>query len=215
MIQVALYPHMSHRSSAMHTAVTWDITGHSFPSFFFTKKKFAAYGLHDSRIVPCVRCSCTNLWTSSISFWLRGRSRPGIVVGAPGSNSIAWSHIVCFGSRCDCSSLNTLSCLAYSFGREVFVILMMVGVVLHRRSCSRWMGLGWLIDRGKNRAFAALGALRTIGSCVWSIHPLFQSIFGCVATNQGYPSIALCSPSSVRKNLMLVVIDPVRVARSV
>jgi len=101
MIQVALYPHMSHRSSAMHTAVTWDITGHSFPSFFFTKKKFAAYGLHDSHMVPRVRCSCTNLWTSSISFWLSGRSHPGIIVGAPGSNSIAWSHIVCFESHWD------------------------------------------------------------------------------------------------------------------
>ncbi len=138
-----------------------------------------------------------------------------MVVGAPGSSSIAWSHIVCFGSRCDCSLLNTLSCLTYSFGREVLVVAMVRGVVLHKRICSRWMGHGWLMDHGKKRAFAALGALRTIGSWVWSIQPLFQSIFGWVAANQGYPSIALCSPSSVRKNLILVVVDLVRIARSV
>src|SRR6266446_5534167 len=77
------------------------------------------------------------------------------------------------------------------------------------------MGRGWLIDLGRKHAFAALGALRTIGSWVWSIQPLFQSIFGWVAANQGYPSIALCSPSSVRKNLMLVVVDLVRNPRSV
>src|SRR6266446_8591885 len=117
-------------------------------------------------MVPHVRCSCTNLWTSSISFWLRGRSRPGIVVGAPGSNSIAWSHIVCFGSCCDFSSLNTLSCLAYSFGREVLVAATVVGVVLHRRICSWWMGRGWLTDRGRKRALAALDALKMMGSWV-------------------------------------------------
>ena len=138
-----------------------------------------------------------------------------MVVGAPGSSSIAWSHIVCFGSCCDCSSLNTLSCLAYSFGREVLVVAMAKGVVLHRRICSWLMGRGWLTDRGRKCALAASGALKTIGSWVWLIQPLFQSIFGWVAANQGYPSIALCSPSSVRKNLILVVVDPVRIARSV
>ena len=86
------------------------------------------------------------------------------MVGAPGRSSIAWSHIVCFESCCDCSSLNTLLCLAYSFGRGVFVVAMVMGVVLHRRICSRWAGHGWLTDRGRKRAFAALGALRTMGS---------------------------------------------------
>ncbi len=154
-------------------------------------------------MVPRVRCSCMNLWTSSISFWLRGRSRPGIVVGAPGSSSIAWSHIVCLGSHWDFSSLNTFLCLMYSLGRLLSVLVAIRGFVLHRRICSWWGGLGWLHDWGKNRAFAASGALNTMGSWVWSIQPLFQSIFGWVAANQGYPSMALCSPNSVRKNCIL------------
>ena len=124
-----------------------------------------------------------NLWTSSISFWLRGKSHPGIVVGALGSSLIVWSHMVCFGSCWDFSSLNTFSCLMYSFGRVVLVVVVIIGFVLHRRICSRWRILGWLCDRGRNRAFAASGALRMMGSWVWLIHPLFQLILGCTAAN--------------------------------
>ena len=71
-----------------------------------------------------------------------------------------------------------------------------------------------LIVRGINHALAASDVLKTMGSYVWSIHPLLQSILGCTAANQGYPKIALCSPSCVRKNLMFVVVEPVRIARS-
>jgi len=86
------------------------------------------------------------------------------VVGAPGSSSMAWSQIVCFGSRCNFSSLNTFSCLAYSFGREVLLGVAVIGVVLHRSICSWWVGRGLLIVWGRKRALAALVALRTIGS---------------------------------------------------
>ena len=44
-------------------------------------------------------------------------------------------------------------------------------------------GLGLFIDRGTNRACLALLALRTIGNWDASIHPHFQSIFGCRAAN--------------------------------
>ncbi len=37
-----------------------------------------------------------------------------MVDGAPGSNLMAWSHMVCFGRCCDCSSLKTLLCFVYS-----------------------------------------------------------------------------------------------------
>src|SRR6266403_1085625 len=190
--------------------------GLSFPSFFLTKKKFAAYGLQDSRMVPLFRCSWTKLWTSWISFWLRGRSRPGIVDGAPGSSSMAWSQIVYFRSRWDCSSLNTLLCWAYSGGIFVLSDSCVVPIVaLHSKILSAWMVRGLLMVRGRNRAFAVSEVLNTIGRCVWSIHPLLQSILGFTATNHGYPKIALCSPSCVRKNLMFVVVKPVRMARSV
>src|SRR6266478_5450102 len=108
--------------------------GLSFPSFFLTKKKLAAYGLQDSCMVPLFKCSWTKLWTSWISFWLRGRSCPGIVDGAPGNSSMAWSQIVCFGSLWDCSSLNTLLCWAYSGGIFVLSVSCAVPIVtLHSR----------------------------------------------------------------------------------
>ena len=77
------------------------------------------------------------------------------------------------------------------------------------------MGRGLLMIHGMNRAFAASGVLNMMGSCIWSIHPLLQSILGWTAVNHGYPRITLCSPNWVRKNLMLVVVAPVHMARSV
>src|SRR6266436_8921965 len=144
------------------------------------KKKFAVYGLQDSRMVPLFKCSWTKLWTSWISFWLRGRRRPGIVDGAPGNSSMAWSQIVCFRSRWDCSSLNTLLCWAYSGGIFVLSGSCVVPIVaLHNRIWSACMVRGLLTVHGKNRAFVASEVLNTMGNCVWSIHPLLQSIFGC------------------------------------
>src|SRR6266403_2967536 len=150
------------------------------------KKKLAAYGLQDSRMVPLFRCSWTKLWTSWISFWLRGRRRPGIVGGAPGNSSMAWSQMVCFGSRWDCSSLKTLLCLAYSCGIFVLSVSWVVPIVaLQSNMCSIGIGRGLFTVRGVNRALAASLVLNTIGNCVWSIQPLLQSIFGCTAANQG------------------------------
>ena len=136
--------------------------------------------------------------------------------GAPGSSLMAWSHMVCLGSLCDCSSLKTLACFVYSWGIfDGSVSWSVPIVILHSRSRLDCSGRGLLIVCGINCAFAALAALNMMGSCVWSIHPRFQSIFGCMAANQGYPSIALCLPRCVRKNLILVVVGPVCIARSV
>ncbi len=88
-------------------------------------------------------------------------------------------------------------------------------VALQSRICSTLVGCGLLMDHGTNCALAVLGALNMMGNCVWLIHPLFQSILGCTAVNQGYPRIILCSPSWVRKNLIVVVVSPVHIARSV
>src|SRR6266403_2433565 len=124
--------------------------------------------------------------------------------------------MVCFGSRWDFSSLKTLLCLAYSDGIFVLSTSWAVPIVaLQSNIRSIGMGRGLFTVRGMNRALAASAVLNTIGSCVWSIHPLFQSILGCTAANQGYPRIALCSPSWVRKNLIFVVVDPVHMASSV
>src|SRR6266403_3864174 len=107
-------------------------------------------------MVPLFRCSCTKLWTSWISFWFRGRRRPGMVDGAPGSSLMAWSHMVCLGSRCDCSSLKTLLCFAYSWGILVLSISWAVPIVtLHSKSWSDLVGRGLLIVHGVNHALAA------------------------------------------------------------
>src|SRR6266403_6385809 len=118
-------------------------------------------------MVPLFRCSWMKLCTSWISFWLRGKSHPGIVDGAPGSSSMVWSHMVCLGSCCDFSSLKTLLCLEYSCGIFALSTSWVVPmVVLQSRICSIFMGHGLLIVRGMKRALAASGALNTIGSCV-------------------------------------------------
>ena len=106
--------------------------------------------------------------------------------GAPGSSSMAWSQMVCFGSRWDCSSLKTLLCLAYSGGILVLSISKAVPMVALQSSMrSTGVGLGLFTVRGMNRALAASAVLNTMGSCVWSIQPLLQSILGCTAANQG------------------------------
>jgi len=86
---------------------------------------------------------------------------------------MAWSHMVCLGSLCDCSSLKTLLCFAYSWGIfAVSVSWVFPIVALQSRSCSIFVGQGLLIACGMNRALAMFGALNTIGSWVWLIHPL-------------------------------------------
>ena len=75
--------------------------------------------------------------------------------------------MVCFGSRCDFSSLNTLLCLAYSGGIPTWSFSCAVPIVaLQSRILSMWVVHGLLMVRGKNRAFAASEVLNTIGSCV-------------------------------------------------
>ena len=86
---------------------------------------------------------------------------------------------------------------------------------LHRKYLSFRVGQGIFWILGMKIALCALGAQMTIGSWVWLIHPFFQSILSCVAANQGYPRITLCSPKSDRKNLRVVVFCPVWMFRSV
>ena len=53
------------------------------------------------------------------------------------------------------------------------------------------------------------------GSCSGSSHLHFQSIFGCIDENQGYPRMTLFSPSSVRKKRIVRHSVLVHVIRSV
>ena len=59
-----------------------------FSIFLFDKEEICsirADGLPDG--VPS-KCSSMNLWVSAISAWVKGRSHPGKVFGAPGRSSI-------------------------------------------------------------------------------------------------------------------------------
>ena len=133
---------------------------------------------------------------------MSGSSLPGRVSGAPGSNSIAWSHMVDWGSLWDSALLNTLLCLWYSSGTTEFGLLEVVDpmVTLPRKywSVIFLVVQGTFFILGVYMAFAAFGADRTIRSCDMLIHPLFQSTLGWKAVNQGYPKIALWSPRSER-----------------
>jgi hypothetical protein len=176
------------------------------------------YGLHDSWMVPRWRCSSINFCISSCSIRFNGRSHAGKVFGAFGRSSIAWSHIVCLGNRWDFSSLNTFSCHRYS--SDIFFSLRGWDIFVWNVTCPMkylvsGLARGTFFVRGTNVAFCAFGARNMIDSWVWSIHPLFQSMFGCTAANHGYPKMALCSPKSDRKKCSLVIVVPVLVFRSV
>jgi hypothetical protein len=181
------------------------------------KKKFAAYGLHNSRIVPLRRCSSTNFCISSCSMRFSGRSHAGRVAGAFGRSSMAWSHTVCFSNHWDFSLLKTFLCCWYSLGIFPFS---------GTRSCLGWiitlpmkylgsdLTRGTFFVRGTNIAFCAFRAHKTMGSWVWSIHPFFQLILGCTAANHGYLRIALCSPKSDKKKCNLLATVPVCASKS-
>ncbi len=88
-----------------------------------------------------------------------------MVDGAPGSSSMAWSHMVCLGSHCNCSSLNTLLCSAYSGGIFVLSVSWVVPMVaLQSKSWSALAGCGLLTLRGMNHAFAMSAVLNMMGS---------------------------------------------------
>ena len=80
------------------------------------KKKAAAYGLLEGRIVPRSSCSFRNLPSSCCSDWESHMLRLIRVAGAPGFNSIAWSQGRSGGNFFDSSSLNTLAYFRYCGG---------------------------------------------------------------------------------------------------
>ena len=169
-------------------------------------------------MVLLCKCSSMNLSVSVISSWVSGRSCRGKVCSAPGRSSIAWSQTVCCGRRCDSSSLKTLPWCWYSTGILGLGVEGVVRLWKVTHPMKYWCdtpSLGTFLVCGTNIAFLAFGARRMMGSWVWSIQPLFQSLFGCTAANQEYPRIALWSPRLVRKNQRDIVWCPVLTFRSV
>ena len=163
-------------------------------------------------MVPCSTCSLMNFCNSSNStcdrhmFWLMR------VAGAPAFSSMAWSHDCFSGNFFDSWSLNMWACFWYCGGTKLFGRVGLVGVSIALPTIVWDIGL---ICRGRNRAFAASGLRNTMGSWLCEIHPLAQSIFGCVAVNHGYPRMTQFSPKSDRKYHSVLWVVPVLVCRSV
>jgi hypothetical protein len=143
-------------------------------------------------------------------------SLPGSAAGAPGLSSIAWSHGRDGGNSCEASSEKTLENEQYWLGMFGFSDVCVGSVTsLQMYMVSARAALILLICRGINRARAASGVLSMTGSWLWSIQPLFQSIHGWKAVNQGYPKMTLFSPRLERKNRRVCRCAPVCVCRSV
>jgi hypothetical protein len=156
-------------------------------------------------MVPCVRCSLTILRVSSSSGWDSRISLAGMDAGAPGFSSIAWSHILAGGNSWEASSLKTLENWEYCSGTPGTVIVGSGSKMTRAMSIrSSWWLRGVLVVLGVNCALAASTLLMITGSCEWLIHPLFQSILGWTAANQGYPRMTLLSPKSDKKNCRFV-----------
>ena len=159
-----------------------------------------------------------NFLISLISSWGSLSSLPASDFRVFGNNSIVWSHTVLLGSLWDFYSLNNFAWRWNSFGTLVRSVSSGCSgwtMTLHRKYLSFQVGWGMFLILGTKVAFCAFGALSTMGSWEWSIHPFFQSILGWVAANHGYPGITLCSPRSDRKNCNVVVFCPIWTFRSV
>jgi hypothetical protein len=94
-------------------------------------------------------------------------------------------------------------------------VFLVSGTIWQMYTLSLPIGLGLLTHHGRNCAWVASGARSMIGNCPWSMHPLFQSILGWNAANQGYPRIALFSPKFERKKRRVDRCVPVCTCRSV
>src|SRR5580692_407463 len=80
------------------------------------KKKGATEGLFEGRIYPFACCSRTNSNSAFCSSCVSWYTFPGIVDGAFGLSSMAWSQICGSGKRCTASSLKTWECRLYLSG---------------------------------------------------------------------------------------------------
>ena len=151
--------------------------------------------------------------------WFHGQSGGRRAV-AFSENTLRWwqySNGIVFnsssGMSCSACSICRLLMIAHSFllvmicwtaswavGSTVSLLIVVPSVVC-LIAVLPFLAINW--------AFCASGLCRIIGSCDESIHPLAQSILGCVDANHGYPSITLLSPRSERKKQWLVHWVPV------
>ena len=165
---------------------------------------------------------------------------PSINNGALGFSLMAWSQMWGSGNRWEASSLKTCRCCWYlagifpspiwvpacsaSFDARICFLPKAVGTV----TCVMWM-VFWLGGGHLCCLFWPAGVCvhcpihdsmaflvhKMRGNWLLLIHPLAQLIFGCVATNHGYPRMAFWSTRLVRKKHNHTLWLPVCISRSV
>src|SRR5580692_892309 len=166
-----------------------------------------------------------------------------MVDGAFSLSSMAWSQIHNSGKRCTASSLKTWECRLYLSGISLlpfcdpacsasleasicflFTLEFLSGICTLAMYNDPLDGTyGCMTIRRPagvmlHVPMCVLGFCRFCmmrGNWLASIHPLAQSMFGCVAANHGYPRMILLSPMLVRKKCSFVLCCPVCISKSV
>jgi hypothetical protein len=149
--------------------------------------------------------------------------------GAPGLNSMVWSHDRLGGNHFDSSSLNTLANALYSFGISTFFVYCWAATASSTK-------VFWIVDgspptsrsnsvtisaRSSVDRYRAITSRRLRGSMVWSmmgrfdssIVPCFQLKRGSYVESQGYPRSTSSRPMSVIRNLISCVLPLVVTVR--
>jgi hypothetical protein len=97
----------------------------------------------------------------------------------PGLSSIAWSQGRVGGNSCNASSKKTLEYVRYCDRMLGFSdVCLGLATILQMYILLVCIALALLTYRGRNRARAASELRSMMGSWLWSIQPIFQSICG-------------------------------------
>jgi hypothetical protein len=193
------------------------------------KKKDDAYCNFEGRIYPFSNCSSINRSSTSSSTHVIGYILHSMASGAPGLNSMAWSHARCGGNHFDSSSLNTLANFRYSWGITTFVVYcwavtasstevfrIMGGSPPTSRSNSATMSVCSSVERYRTTtSHHSLGLIvrSMTGRLDSSMVPCFQLNRGSYIDNHGYPRRTSSRPMSVIRNLISCVFPAVVTAR--
>jgi hypothetical protein len=149
--------------------------------------------------------------------------------GAPGLNSMAWSHDRLGGNHFDSSSLNILANTRYSLGISTFFVYCWAATASSTdvfritggspptsRSSSFTISVRSLVERYHSTMFflsCGLIVWSMIGRLDSSMVPCFQLKRGSYVDSQGYPRRTSSCPMSVIRNLISCVLPAVVTAR--
>ena len=156
------------------------------PSFFFTKKKFAALGLHDSHMMPLFRCSSIN-FVYFHNFFLR-----------KGEES-SWQGFRDIGEQFDC--IIPYSVLGKPLG-FLFIVYLLVSFIFIRQSFLQVVYLFWM-DSGTSYEVSVLPYWPRYILCSWGEYSLF-----CIISTKDDQELSMVDPPLFPILLWLVCCKP-------